>query len=389
MFQADAHGPGAGKALTVELSHRDIDVLELASGELADALREFAAVEDVDDGFSPGKQQFDFKIRPEASSLGLSALDVARQVRHAFYGAEALRQQRGRNEVKVMVRLPECERVSEYNLEELLIRTPAGSEIPLREAAVITRGRAYTSIDRREGRRTVTVTADVDPPSQAGRVLASLKASALPALERKYSGLAYGFQGKQADMAESLRSLGRGFAMAVLVMYTLLAIPFKSYTQPAIIMVSIPFGIVGAVAGHLVMGYSLSIMSMMGIVALAGVVVNDSLVLIEFANRQRQSGKSAHHAVLSASIRRFRPIMLTTLTTFGGLAPMIFETSMQARFLIPMAISLGYGIVFGTLITLLLVPCLFLMLEDFRSLWPARASAAGVHIEATQLDHAQ
>ena len=370
MFQADARGPGSGKALSVELSHPEIDVLERASAELAGALRQFAAAEDVDDGFSPGKQQFDFKIRPEASSLGLAALDVARQVRHAFYGAEALRQQRGRNEVKVMVRLPESERVSEYNLEELLIRTPAGCEIPLREATAVTRGRAYTSIDRREGRRIVTVSADVDPPSQAGRILAVLKAGALPALERKYAGLAYGFEGKQADMAESMQGLGMGFAMAVLVMYALLAIPFRSYVQPAIIMVSIPFGIVGAVVGHLIMGYSLSVMSMMGIVALSGVVVNDSLVLIEFANRQHRSGMSASDAVRSAGIRRFRPIMLTTLTTFGGLMPMIFETSMQARFLIPMAISLGYGILFATAISLLLVPCLFLIVEDVRGRVP-------------------
>jgi len=365
-FQADRGGPGSGAALTVELRHADINILEQASGDLAASLSLFAKVKDVDDGFSPGKQQFDFKIRPAGLSLGLTAMNIARQVRSSFYGAEVLRQQRGRNEIKVMVRLPKAERISEYDLEELLIRTPKGGEIPLREAAELTRGRAYTVINRREGQRTVTVTADVAPRSDAGQVLEVLKEQALPDLMRKYPGLQYGFEGRQADMAESISSLGQGFMFAMIVVYALLAIPLKSYIQPGIIMMAIPFGVVGAVFGHLIMGYSLSVMSMMGIVALSGVVINDSLILIEFANREQERGLSAHDAICSAGIRRFRPIMLTTLTTFGGLAPMIFETSRQARFLIPMALSLGYGILFATMITLMLVPCLFLTIADIR-----------------------
>ena len=367
VFESDRGGPGSGAAITVELSHRDIDVLESASTGLADALDLFPEVKDVKDGFSPGKQQFDFKIRPEGQSLGLTASEVARQVRSCFYGAEALRQQRGRNELKVMVRLPKSQRVSEYDLESLLIRTPAGREVPVRQAATSKRDRAYTVINRREGRRTVTVTADCTPASRAGQVLEALKAGALPELQQRFPGLQYGFEGKQADMRESMASLITGFGLAMLVIYALLAIPFRSYVQPAIIMVSIPFGIVGAVIGHLIMGYSLSIISMMGIVALAGVVVNDSLVLIDYANRQRKEGLTPHDAVHIAGVRRFRPILLTTLTTFGGLAFMIFETSRQARFLIPMALSLGYGILFATLISLLLVPCLFVIVEDIRN----------------------
>jgi multidrug efflux pump subunit AcrB len=366
IFESDRGGPGSGAAITVELSHRDIDVLEIASTDLADALELFPEVKDVNDGFSPGKQQFDFKIRPEGQSLGLTAFEVARQVRSCFYGAEALRQQRGRNELKVMVRLPQSQRMSEYDLESLLIRTPAGREVPVHQAATSKRDRAYTVINRREGRRTVAVTADCSPPSKAGQIMEALKTGALPKLQTKHPGLQYGFEGKQADMKESMTSLMVGFGLAMLVIYALLAIPFRSYIQPAIIMVSIPFGIVGAVIGHLIMGYSLSIISMMGIVALAGVVVNDSLVLIDYANRQRKEGLSRHDAVHVAGVRRFRPILLTTLTTFGGLAPMIFETSRQARFLIPMALSLGYGILFATLISLLLVPCLFLIVEDIR-----------------------
>ena len=363
-YASDSGGPGSGKALTVELSHRNINVLESASAELADALGYFPNVHDIDDGFSPGKQQFDFQIRPEARSLGLRSEDVARQVRNAFYGAEALRQQRGRNEVKVMVRLPKAERVLEYNIEELMLRTPSGKEIPLREAVTMKRGRAYTTIDRHNGRRTVDVTANVIPQSKANEVLDALVAESLPALLLKYPGLSYSFEGKQADMRDSITSLVEGLLLALLAIYGLLAVPFRSYAQPLIIMVSIPFGIVGAVLGHLLMGYSLSLMSLFGIVALSGVVVNDSLVLISFANRKRSDGLNAHDAILTSGIVRFRPILLTTLTTFGGLAPMIFETSRQARFLIPMAISLGFGIVFATLITLILVPSLYMVIVD-------------------------
>jgi len=374
-FRSDSGGPGSGASLSVELSHPDIGVLERAGEDLAAFLARFPIVKDIDDGFSPGKEQLDFKVRPEGRSLGLRALEVARQVRSAFYGAEALRQQRGRNEVKVMVRLPESERTSEYNLENLFVRTPAGQEIPILEAVEVERDRAYTAITRRDGRRTITVTADVSPPSKAGMILAQAERDAYPALKRKYPGLAFAYVGHQQEMKESLQSLGSGFVLAFFVIFALLAIPFRSYVQPLIILVSIPFGIVGAVLGHLLMGYSLSVMSMMGIVALSGVVVNDSLVLINFANRRRQAGASAHDAVASAGVRRFRPIMLTSLTTFGGLAPMIFETSRQARFLIPMALSLGYGILFATLIALILVPALYLITEDVRRLVGARHRA--------------
>jgi len=363
-FVSDSGGPGSGASLTIELSHRDLDVLEQASEELAADLRFFPNVKDIDDGFAPGKRQVDFKIRPEGEALGLTAMGVARQVRDAFYGAEVTRQQRGRNEMKIMVRLPEEQRVSEYDLEEFIVRNRDGKEAMLREVVDMERGRSYTVIDRREGRRIVTVTADVDPPSQSNLVLNKVKQTKLPELAAKYPGLTFSFEGKQADMKDSMSSLGVGFIFAMIAIYGLLAIPFKSYLQPLIIMVSIPFGLVGAVLGHLIMGYSLSLMSMFGLVALSGVVVNDSLILIEFANRKRAEGLSAKDAVREAGVRRFRPIMLTTLTTFGGLAPMIFEQSRQAQFLIPMALSLGYGILFATVITLILVPSLYVALDD-------------------------
>lgn len=364
LFESDAGGPGRGAAITVELSHKNIGLLEKAASEVAEALGFYPNVTDINDGFTPGKQQVDFQIKPEARSLGLRSKEVARQIRHAYYGAEALRQQRGRNEIKVMVRLPKNERVSEYNLEEMILRTPSGSEIPLRYAVAINRGRAYTDINRRDGRRIVSVEADVRPRSRAGQVLESIKSETLPALQKKYPGLTFSFEGRQADQRESLESLMQGLLAALLVIFAMLAIPLNSYIQPVIILSAVPFGIVGAVIGHLIMGYSLSVLSMFGVVALCGVVVNDSLVLIDFANRKERTGISRRDAVHQAGIQRFRPIILTTLTTFGGLSPMIFETSRQARFLIPMALSLGYGILFATVITLILVPSLYLIMED-------------------------
>ncbi len=377
LFESDAGGPGRGPAISIELSHKNIGLLEKAAADVAEALGFYPNVKDINDGFAPGKQQLDFKIKPEARSLGLRSKEVARQVRNAYYGAEALRQQRGRNEVKVMVRLPRDQRISEYNLEEMILRTPAGNEIPLRSAVTINRGRAYTDINRRDGRRIVTVEADVRPRSKAGQVLASLQSETLSALEKKYPGLTIGFEGRQADRRESMQSLTRGLLAALMVIFVMLAIPLNSYVQPLIIMAAIPFGMVGAVIGHLIMGYSLSVLSMFGVVALSGVVVNDSLVLVDFANRKEAIGMSRRDAIHQAGIHRFRPVILTTLTTFGGLSPMIFETSRQARFLIPMALSLGYGILFATLITLVLVPSFYLIIDDIQQLIGIRSVSEG------------
>ncbi len=372
-FRDDSGGPGGGSdALTVELSHRSMEVLEQASKEVAERLADFPMVKDIDDGFTPGKPQIDFSILPAGRSLGLTSTDIARQVRNSYYGAEAIRQQRGRNEIKVMVRLPESERDTEHSLESMIVRTPAGTEVPLREVVEVKRGRAYTSITRREGRRVITVSSDVKPRDQVAQMLEVLQTEILPDVMQKYPGLSYSFEGRQADRKESVGGLMTGLLIAQLMIYVLLAIPFKSYGQPLIIMVSIPFGIVGAVIGHMILGYSLSLISLFGLVALTGVVVNDSLVFIDFANRQRRSGANMHDAVVAAGVQRFRPIILTTLTTFFGLTPMIFETSRQAKFLIPMAISLGFGILFATGITLLLIPALTMILDDLAGIFKGR-----------------
>ena len=368
-FQSDRGGPGGGASLSLQLSHGNSAELEAACRETTAWLDNFPNVSDVDPGFSAGKTQIDFTILPAGLSLGLTSEDVARQARNAFYGAEALRQQRGRNEIKVRVRLADGERNSEEDISGLLIRTPAGTYVPLSEIAQSARGRSYTSIDRRNGRRVLTVTANVTPYDASERMLKAYIDEKFPELSERHPGLGYGFAGRQEDLREGLAALRTGFIIAILVIYVCLAVPFRSYSQPLIIMTSIPFGIVGAVIGHLIMGYSLSMISMMGVIALSGVVVNDSLVLIDFANRRKQEGMDAHDAMLNAGVRRFRPVMLTTLTTFGGLAPMIFEQSRQARFMIPMALSLGYGILFATAITLIIVPSLYMIIEDAQKLF--------------------
>jgi len=365
-FESDAGGPGSGASLSIGLSHHNMDVLKSACKELADELTQYPKVTDINDGFQAGKQQIDFQMRPEGIKAGLSAYDVARQIRNAYQGVEVLRQQRSRNEIKVVVRLPQSQRSSEYYLEEMILKAPDGNEIPLTNAVFFKPGHAFTQIKRKNGRRLVSVEADVRPRSQTNVVISSLKASVLPDLVRKYDGLTYQFEGKQADQRESMESLITGLMFALMVIYAMLAIPFNSYTQPFIVIMAVPFGIVGAIWGHLIMGFSLCVISMFGVVALSGVVINDSLVLIERANRHLKQGLTGHDAIFQASLLRFRPILLTTLTTFGGLAPMIFETSRQARFLIPMAISLGFGIVFATGITLALIPCLYLIFNDIK-----------------------
>ncbi len=370
-----AVGPHSGAAVDVQLSHPDEQVLARASEEVARRLRDFSELTDIENSWSEGKPRVDFHLRPAAASLGLTAQDLARQLRAGFYGAEALREQRGRNEVKVMVRLPEAQRRSLHDLDAFRVRTPAGGFVPLSSVATWEMSRAPTTITREDGRRVVDVTADLAPGVRSSQaVLEALRTRVLPDLAARTPGLRWELVGEQREQGEVFASLGRNALLALFVIYAMLAIPFGSYTQPILIMFAIPLGIVGAVLGHLVMGYELSIVSVFGLVALAGVVVNDSLVLIDTANRYRAEGMSAGQAVVAAGARRVRPILLTSLTTFFGLVPMIFETSIQARFLVPMAISLGYGVLLGTVVALVVTPCLYLALEDALAL-PSRLRA--------------
>ena len=360
-------GPSSAMPIDVQLSHRDPDVTEQAAADVAQALAGFAGVREIDDGVARGKPQLSYTVTEEARSRGLTALDVGRQVRGAYYGAEVTRLQRGRDEVKIMVRLPKSERVSEHSVDELILRTPRGGEIPFREAAVIERGRAYDVIRRDEGRRVISTTADIDlAVTSAGKVLAALKDDVMPRIRERYPGLSYSFQGEQREQKESFSVLFMGFGGALFVIFALLAIPFKSYLQGLVVLTAVPFGFVGAIIGHLVMGFGLSFVSMMGMVALAGVVVNDNLILVDTINRLRRGGMPLLQAVAEGPMRRFRPVVLTSLTTFCGLAPMIFEKSVQARFMIPMALSLGFGILYTTLIALIVVPSLYLIVERMK-----------------------
>jgi multidrug efflux pump subunit AcrB len=363
-------GPERRRPVDVEISPRDDEVLEKAAADVVAALarerrhrrreRRRARQAPARPDPAPGGGQ----PRPQRA-------DVARQVRAAFYGSEALRQQDGRNEVRVLVRLPDAERRNENDIADLLIRTPQGGEIPLREAAEIKRGRSWPSIERADGRRIIHVTADIrDGETTPALVLGKLTENVLSGLPDKYPGLSWGFGGENLAQRESLASLRSGALMALMAIYMLLAVPFRSYLQPVIVMAAIPFGLVGAIGGHVLLGLDLSIMSMMGMVALSGVVVNDSLVMVDATNEFHQRKGMPHfEAVAAAGARRFRPIMLTSITTFFGLAPMILEPSVQAKFLVPMAVSLGFGVMFATGITLLIVPALYLAVEDAKNGW--------------------
>jgi len=366
-FEAERGPGGFQQDISVDLSHSDINVLEEVSQRFLTEVETFENTRDVNDNYNRGKTQFDFKLLPEGRMLGLTSSDVGEQVRNAFFGALAMRQLRGTNEVEVRVKLPREERRDIYNLENLVIQTPEGIEVPLLDVVEVETGEAFTSINRRNGRRVVTVGMDAEPSNAVNRVLESIQSDVLPQLRTEYPGLTWSFEGSQAEMRESTQALWGGFGLALIVIYALLAVALGSYIQPLIVMGAIPFGIIGAVIGHIILGYDLSLVSLMGVIALSGVVLNDSLIMVDYANRERKKKLSAFDAIHSAGLRRFRPIMLTTLTTFGGLTPIILETSRQAYNLIPMAISLGFGIVFATSIILVIVPCIYMIVEDFRT----------------------
>ena len=366
-FQANIFS--AGDAVSVQLAHRDFVTLLGAVERLQGVIAEYPGTKDVADSFLPGKKELKLTLTPEGRAVGLTLSDLARQVRAGFYGQEVQRVQRGRDDVRVMVRYPEAERKSMGDIERMRVRLPDGSEVPFATVANIEEGRGYAVIDRADRRRVVTVSADVDETvANANEINADLRAEVLPTLAREYPGLTYDFEGEQREQRDAMGSMARNFIVAQIAIFAILAIPFRSYVQPAIIMSAIPFGLIGAALGHLIMGLNLTLLSVMGMIALTGVVVNDSLILIDLINRLRKEGTPVDKAIREAGMRRFRPIMLTTATTFLGLSPMIFETSMQAKFLIPMAVSLGYGIVFATAITLILVPALYRILEDFTAM---------------------
>ena len=364
-FYSDFGGPTHGSSVTVQLSHNNIEILKKASREITDYLKTFPFVSGVNDGFNEGKKEYDLKINSLGRALGLTTQFIGKQLRDYYYGAEAKRFLRGRNEVKIMVRAEETERGFEYFFNHFMLILKNGDLIPLSMVTNLKKTRSYTTITRSNSKRVIDVTANTNPENMATVVISKLKGGFLDKMKRKYPGLGYSFEGKQSDLRDSMISLFKGLIIAVMAIYVILSIPLKSYIQPIIIMSVIPFGIIGAIFGHILLGYDLNLVSMFGIVALSGVVVNDSLVLIDYANKKRQNDNmTLYEAVIDAGLKRFRAIILTTLTTFFGLMPMIFEKSIQAKFLIPMAISLGFGILFSTFIVLILIPGIYVIVDD-------------------------
>ncbi len=370
-----ADGPQMGPAIAFDLMHNNVDMLIQAANEMEEALGHYTGLYDIRNGVSDTADEFHLELLPAAESLGITLFDLGSQVRHAFFGAEAQRVQRGIDEIKVMVRYPKEDRENVSSLSNMLIRTPNGDEVPFETVARLEVKQGLRKATRINYQRAAELTAEANKREvEPDKVIADVEKNVLPALQEKYPGLRYAISGAADEEAKMAVSMMVGFSLALFGIYALLAVPTKSYLQPLIIMGVIPFGMIGAIFGHWVSGYPLSMMSMMGVIALSGVVVNDSLILVDFVNKSIAEGKDRYSAVVEAGTRRFRAILLTSLTTFFGLIPMILERTLQAEMMVPMAISLAYGIVFATVITLLLLPCLYMILDDFAQWRANRAS---------------
>ncbi|MFT5011551.1 MAG: multidrug efflux pump subunit AcrB [Patiriisocius sp.] len=380
-LQFNASSFSAGQPLLIKLKGRDVEKLRLAAASLREELSRYPGVLDLSDSFRAGKQEVKLDIRESAKPLGLTLNDLARQVRQAFYGEEAQRIQRDSDDVRVMVRYPENERHSLGNLEEMRIRTNEGIEVPFMSVADITYGKGYSSIERQDRQRVVEVVGDINrsvvtPEEVMAAIQKSicLKGSSFsnrenPCQNTDYPGVSYSLGGEQEMRTEATASMARTVPLSLLIIFALLAIPLKSYMQPLVIMSVIPFGAVGAIVGHFLMGWNLIFFSLLGIIALSGVVVNASLVMVDYINRQRRIGIPTFEAVTMAGVARFRPIILTSVTTFVGLVPLMSNQDPETFMFIPMAISLAFGVMFATVITLFLVPSLYLMLEDWLHFW--------------------
>ncbi len=372
LFQGMQAGP-PGSAIEVWVKGKNLDDIIAASEELMREIRTYEGTYQVRSDHLPGKNEMRLELKPEARSLGLTVEDLGRQARSGYYGNEVLRLQRGRDDIRVKIRYTEEERSRVSDFESIRIRTPMGDEVPLTSVANIEYGPGYSAIQRADGVRRVQVSADVDVKrGNTNEIIDNMrestpgKPSYFELLEEKYPGIEFSFQGAINDSRESLGSLMIGFPMALLGIFVVIATIFRSYLQPFVIMFTVPFGIIGAIWGHFLFGYNIEMMSVFGIVALSGVVVNDAIVLIESLNAIIASGAPFFESIVNAGRRRFRAIFLTTLSTCGGLAPIIIETDPQAVFLIPMALSIACGVAFATLLTLVLIPCMIAMLNDIR-----------------------
>ena len=348
-----------GRPVEAVLSHPDPELLAEIADSVVESLRNVAGVFDVRSDHAPGVGEIQLELRPEARTLGLTVEEMARQARGAFFGVEALRMQRDREEVRVYARLPDNERDAITDVEGYLIRTRSGGEVPLSHAASMTMGRSPPTIRRQDGQRVVTVTADVDENViSGGEANDILENTILAQLTAANPELTFSFGGEQQQQLESLDALYRGFVLAMLAIFALLALSLGSYIKPFLVMSIIPFGLIGVVLGHLVLGVPMSAASFMGFFGLSGVTINDSLVMIDFIDQRRKEGAAPKTAIIEGAKGRFRPIILTSVTTFLGFTPLILERAIQAQFLVPFAASLGVGIMITTGILMLLVPAL-------------------------------
>ncbi len=348
-----------GAAVNVQLFDSNPIVLDEARKRVMAGIARINGTFDIESDQDAGQREIELRLKPEARSLGLTLEDIAGQVRAAFFGAEAVRVQRGRQDVRVYVRLPEQERNSIADVEAFRVRVPAGGFTSLAAVADASFTEAPSTIRRENGRRAVTVSADINENAiTSDEATQFLEAEVLPEIVADFPTLQYEFGGEAEEQQESFADLGGAFLLALVAIYCLLAIPFKSYTQPLVIMAAIPFGLIGALFAHLLLGISLGILSLFGVVSLAGVIINGSLVMIDFFNENMAKGMHEDEAIMDAAKGRFRPIMLTAVTTFLGVAPITFETSRQAQFLIPMSASLGFGVLIGTGLLMLVIPSL-------------------------------
>ncbi|MEH6816865.1 MAG: efflux RND transporter permease subunit, partial [Pseudoalteromonas distincta] len=352
--------------IDVQLSGTSLTILQDVAAHIKTRLSTYPTVFDIADSMSDGKEELQIELTQQGLALGLNRVNVAGQVRNSFFGSQAQRIQRGRDDVRVMVRLPIDERRSVADLQNILINTPDGGSVPLSHVATLTAGQSPSTINRIDRYRTLNVTADIEKNNTNMTILQADLTEYLDELMQQYPGVDYKLEGEAKEQRESFGSLAWALVFVFFIIYALLAIPLKSYLQPITVMSVIPFGMIGAVVGHWIMGMDLTIMSLLGMLALTGVVVNDSLVLVDFINKKRSEGGKVLDAIKIAGASRFRPVMLTSLTTFIGLMPLLFEKATQAQFLIPMAVSLGFGIIFATFITLLLVPINYMLMERFQ-----------------------
>jgi multidrug efflux pump subunit AcrB len=370
-FSGRGGGPGGGPAISLQLIGANVEQVARASRELERRIRGYAGVYDIRNSYERGRPEIKLNIKPEAEALGLTLSDLASQVRAGFYGAEVQRVQRGQDEVKVMVRFPKDERDSVGYLEDMRIRTPGGGRVPFSAVADMEMKESPLFIQRFDRERAVRLTAEVDKDiAEPEKITADILRQELPEVLSQFPGVRSRLTGSSQAAKDVQGQLLSGAALALFLIYALMAIPLRSYAQPLIIMSVIPFGTIGALAGHWILGIPVSLFSYFGIIALSGVVVNDSLILVDYINKEKARGVALREAVIDAARFRFRPILLTSLTTFLGLAPItIFETSLQAQLVIPMAASLAFGIIFATFITLILIPALYLILDDFKAWW--------------------